>query len=588
MRAIYPVGVALLAMIAAAPSWAASGCTIRQAAELPVTMDGMGPMIDAKINGTPVRLIADSGAFLSILSPGSAQTLHLSIQSLPFADIQGIGGSASVGVTRTKTFSLAGIDLPALSFLVGGSEVHAAGVIGQDILGFADVEYDLPHGVIRLMRSQDCGTRDLAYWAAGRSYSVVKIDPRNRYNPHTVGTVTINGKPVRATFDTGASTTLLSMAAAARLGLRPGGPGVTDGGSAMGVGHKLERTWIAPVDSIAIGDGEQIQHARIRFGSTDSLFDILIGADFFIAHRVYVDNSRNRLFLTYEGGPIFNLKARYEGPTPPGGADAPVATAASSGPTTDAAGLSREGAVALARDDPDTAIADFTKAIAAAPAEPRYREQRAEAYFRQNKAAPAMTDLNEAIRLAPEDVETRIGRAAGLLRQHDKDAALADLEAADRAADPAAMQRLALGHLFIGVGQPQRAIPQFDQWLKAHPADARKPEALNDGCWARALAGQDLDTALRDCNAALRAMPGTPGFLDSRGLVKLRLGALDDAKSDFDTALARQPRLPWSLYGRGLIRQRSGDAAGGKADIAAAVAIRPDIAEEATRYGITL
>lgn len=55
MRAIYRAGLALLAAIAAGPAWAASGCTIGQLAALPVTMNGMGPMIDAKINGAPVR-----------------------------------------------------------------------------------------------------------------------------------------------------------------------------------------------------------------------------------------------------------------------------------------------------------------------------------------------------------------------------------------------------------------------------------------------------------------------------------------------------------------------------------------------------
>lgn len=146
------------------------------------------------------------------------------------------------------------------------------------------------------------------------------------------------------------------------------------------------------------------------------------------------------------------------------------------------------------------------------------------------------------------------------------------------------MHRLALGDLFIDAKRPRRAVPQFDQWLKAHPADARRTQALDGACCARALAGRDLDTGLRDCNAALRSVPGTPGILDSRGLVELRLGALDKAKSDFDAALARQPRLPWSLYGRGLISHHAGD----EADIAAAIAIRPAIADDVARYGITL
>ena len=34
-------------------------------------------------------------------------------------------------------------------------------------------------------------------------------------------------------------------------------------------------------------------------------FDVLIGADFFMAHHVYVANSQGKLYFTYSGGPVF-------------------------------------------------------------------------------------------------------------------------------------------------------------------------------------------------------------------------------------------------------------------------------------------
>ena len=109
--------------------------------------------------------------------------------------------------------------------------------------------------------------------------------------------------------------------------------------------------------------------------------------------------------------------------------------------------------------------------------------------------------------------------------------------------------------------------------------------SLNGRCWARAQLGQDLDKALGDCNRALR-MIKTSGFLDSRGLVYLRLGRLDEAIADFDAALAENPKLAWSLYGRGLARLKKGMKAEGDADIKAALAIRPRLAETARRVGL--
>jgi hypothetical protein len=58
-----------------------------------------------------------------------------------------VGGGEKVGWVTAKSFSIAGQNL-APSFLVGGSETGhgaAAGRLGQNILGFANVEYDLAH-----------------------------------------------------------------------------------------------------------------------------------------------------------------------------------------------------------------------------------------------------------------------------------------------------------------------------------------------------------------------------------------------------------------------------------------------------------
>lgn len=576
----------LLAACASASGRAA--CTIDRLAELPVTMDRMEPMIDVKINGAPVRMMADSGAFFSVISPGHAESLHLPLDPAPFGFyVQGINGTASVSIATVKVFTLAGIDLPRLPFIVGGSESRGAGVIGQNVFGIGDVEYDLPHGAIRLLRSKGCGKANLAYWANGRSYSVVPIEPRSPQRPHTIATLHIDGKPIRATFDTGSSTSILSLAAAARIGIRPDSPGVVDGGVTYGIGRKLVQTWIAPIQNLTIGDGELIQHARIRIAAMDVDTDMLIGADFFIAHRIYVDNANHRLFLTYEGGPVFNIKAHYNDPDPRDtvAATQTVAAATAASPP-DAEAESRAGAVAMARRDADTAVADFTKAIALAPAEPRYLDQRAQAYLQQKRVALARIDIDKAIAIKPDDVQARLIRATMLLHEHDRMAAAADLDAVDRSIDPAAMERLMLADLIIAVGQPQRAVGVLDQWIKAHPDDVRVPAALNSRCWARGLAGQDLDAALHDCDKALHARPGMAEILDSRGLVELRRGDLAKAIADYDAVLAKHPGVAWSLYGRGVARLRSGDGNGARADFAAAEKAQPDIAEEAKRYGI--
>ena len=100
--------------------------------------------------------------------------------------------------------------------------------------------------------------------------------------------------------------------------------------------------------------------------------------------------------------------------------------------------------------------------------------------------------------------------------------------------------------------------------------------------WATA----NLDQALADCNAAVRASANSAS-LDSRGLVYLRMGQLDKAIADYDDALKRQPRAPGPMYDRGLARVKQGKAAEGQAEMQAALALDPSLAQRAQRYGLT-
>ena len=110
--------------------------------------------------------------------------------------------------------------------------------------------------------------------------------------------------------------------------------------------------------------------------------------------------------------------------------------------------------------------------------------------------------------------------------------------------------------------------------------------ALNGRCWARALAGTDLALALKDCNAALSASPHTAAFLDSRGLVRVRMGDYAGAVKDYDEVLVAAPDTAWSLYGRGIARLRLGQKNASEADLKKARSLNPHLEEEAKNRGI--
>ncbi|MBS0366385.1 MAG: retroviral-like aspartic protease family protein [Proteobacteria bacterium] len=292
---------------------ATAGCQLVKLLEMPVTMEGLRPTVRGSINGGDALFLADSGAFFSSLTSAAAAQYKLHVESLPPGFyVEGVGGAASAGLARVHALGFAGLSVANIPFLVLDNDIGSgvAGLLGQNVFRISDVEYDLANGAIRLMRPHDCGKSVLAYWAsAGQAYSVMNIESPSERDPRTNGTAFVNGQRVRVTFDTGAATSVLTLAAAKRAGVTPGSAGTMPAGHESGIGRHSGQTWVAPFASFKIGD-EEIRHTRLRIGELNLPgADMLLGADFFLSHRIFVANSQGKLYFTYNGGPVFNLSA---------------------------------------------------------------------------------------------------------------------------------------------------------------------------------------------------------------------------------------------------------------------------------------
>jgi tetratricopeptide (TPR) repeat protein/predicted aspartyl protease len=509
--------------------------------------------------------------------------------------MSGIGGSSTISVTTVKEFKIAGFPVPNVEFIVGGPDMGKAGLLGYNILRVGDVEYDLANGAIRIWRSKDCGGANLAYWANADTspVSVINIDEMSTGQPHILAQASVNGARIRVLFDTGATTSMLAVHAAARSGIYPDSPGAMKGGTAAGIGMQIRESWIAPFASFKIGD-EEVTNTHLRIGQLvipDS--DMLLGADFFLSHRIYVASRQNKLFFTYNGGHVFDLSVQQASASaPPGEANGTESgqphDAPGSAEPADAQGFDRRGDAYVARQDFGHAIRDLTRAVELDPSQPEYFYDRAIAYLRNKQAAQAMGDLDQAIKLKPEDAQSLLLRAQIRLANKEQATAITDLDAADRALPKEASIRLAIGQTYQRADLFPQAIAQFDLWISAHKADAGKSQGLFMRCRARALWGQGLDKALSDCNAAVALFPKPEGgpALETRGLVRLRRGELDKSVDDYSEALKVNPQSPWALYGRGLAKIRKGMTVAGQTDEAAARHTAPHIEDVFHQYGI--
>jgi predicted aspartyl protease/Flp pilus assembly protein TadD len=579
------------------PTGVFAACKVTNYADLPVTMVGMRPTIAAQINGQDVRFLIDSGAFFSMISSATAAQYGLRLSPAPIGlRVMGTNGAVDASVATVKVFTFAAVPMHNVEFLVGGTDMgggNIAGIVGQNLFRIGDVEYDLANGVIRLMRAESCSHARLAYWLKpSETYSLMDIAWPTVLHPHTTGSAYINGAKIHVMFDTGAATSLLSMKAAQRAGITPDSPGVVVAGYSTGLGRGSLKTYIGTFSSFKIGD-EEIKNARLRFAQLDYGVDtdMLIGADFFLSHRIYVASSQSKLFFTYNGGPVFNLAAA---PPPKSSTETPAADSAggapSAGEPTDAAGYSRRGTAFAARRDFEHALADLTRACEMAPDNAQYFYQRAMVYRDRNQPDPEMADLDRTLELKSDDPAALSERAALRLRGHDNAGATADMDALDRILAKENDLRLFLAQGYEHIDLLARSIAEYDLWILSHPDDARMPQALNSRCWARGLLGENLSQALDDCNRALRlaskASPVAARVLDSRGLVRLRMGDYDKSIADFDESVKLRPKDAWARYGRGVAKLRKNKVAEGEADMAAATALWAPIGEEFKRRGI--
>ncbi len=588
-----------VAVLSGRPFAAHATCKLSKFAELPVTMAGPRPLITAKIDDADVQFVIDSGAFYSTISAASAAQLKLRLSPTPFGfALMGVNGGASTALATVKVLTLAGVPLRNVEFLVGGGEVGtgSVGLLGQNFLHMGDVEYDLAHGVIRLMRPEKCEHTLLAYWAtAAQPYSVMEINRTTPREPHTIGTALLNGAKIRVMFDTGAAASMLSLKAAERAGMTPDTPGVVEAGYSTGIGRGAVKTYLGRFSNFKIGD-EEIRNAQLRFGDiTIDTADMLLGADFFLSHRIYVSNAQHELFFTYNGGPVFNL-ARSAPPKPstdPAAAPAEgtrVEDHKDLNEPADAAGYSQRGNAFAARRDFEHALRDLTRACELEPENAEYFYQRGVVYRETGQIELAMTDFDRAIELDPNDVRALTARAALRLGGGDKAGAIADFDAVDRLAPKEADIRLFLADNYERIDLLARSVAQYDLWIEFHRQDARLSQALNGRCWAKASQDEDLAQAQGDCTAALKLAPkGSPLYariLEHRGFVRLRLGEYEKSIADFDDSLKLSPEDSWSLYGRGIAKIRRRKAAEGEADLAAAAKLSPKVADEFARRGI--
>jgi predicted aspartyl protease len=327
--------IAAVIAMAASPAFSASPtpsegskCVLEKVGDIAVEGNQLRPILVAQINGHAARLIVDTGSDATMLFPQSLSRLGLQSVVMPGAKMYGVGGGRLASSAYVKTFDVGGLVARDVDLLVTGAQsgLDADGLIGAQFLLQMDAEFDLAHKRLSFFRARGCHGDQVVYW--GEAYAALPLIPAPGKALRVE--IKINGVAVRAELDTGSPRSTLIPALAERAGLRMTSEEVKPVGLIGGVGPHLVAESRGRFSTFAFGE-EVIRNADLEIAdmfhydketvigsnvprSAVDMADMLLGADFFHAHRIYVSQSQHRIYVTYAGGPVFETERANNNP----------------------------------------------------------------------------------------------------------------------------------------------------------------------------------------------------------------------------------------------------------------------------------
>jgi predicted aspartyl protease len=343
---------ACVLLVAAAPAFS---CELLQAGEFRIHLYNNRPAVEASINGQRVQLMIDTGSFATLLTRPAAEALNLTITNLRGVSLYGVGGADAAGRVIVQDFTLGNFTTHRIKLIASSRHEFAPpimGLVGGDLFTKYDLEFDLADGAVRLFQPKNCSGDQVVYWH--QPYSAVPFAP-SQQAPELGGEgtdlrayVSLNGSRTLAEFDSGATVSIVTTAAAKRAGVTIESDGVTAGPTIHGMGGRPVEAYTAVFPAFSVGD-ESISNARLRVAdlfAADKVIKIgsripidavaapgmLLGTDFFLSHRIYFARSQGQIYFSYRGGPVFAPRPRSQRPpvdsipaqAPPPGAAAEI------------------------------------------------------------------------------------------------------------------------------------------------------------------------------------------------------------------------------------------------------------------------
>lgn len=270
-------------------------------ATIALQMEGRAAVVAASIGGQRLHLVLDTGANVTVLRARTATALHLAPVAETASGLLSIGGVTGSRAAAIPGIEIGGQTMPAMTVAIE-AETPFDGVLGLDVLQRFDVDIDYPHRVLGLHPPGACrgttppadppfqtiqATRAIAGGAAANAPTA----------PYLMIPATLDGASTLAMLDTGAMAgSLVSRRFAAEAGVSPAAlardPAIDVDGFGTGTRVALHRFTGLRVAR------ETLRAPSLLVGGDQQAFAVVLGWDYFAAHRVWLDFATNRVLVS--------------------------------------------------------------------------------------------------------------------------------------------------------------------------------------------------------------------------------------------------------------------------------------------------
>jgi clan AA aspartic protease (TIGR02281 family) len=453
------LGVAT-AFIATGGTVKAEACQLQQVASFPINV-GISDqvLLPVLLDGKrATNFLVDTGAPMSLVTAGIADELKLS-RHTAHTGVIGAGGGVinqKVGFNSLKLGNL--IDRNPWFFVKPNfqNEIYnIGGIFAADYLYDYDVDLDFSQKKINLFLQSNCGDQ-VVYW--NNSYVAIPIEVNN--GRHIIVEVKLDGKPIKAMLDTGATNSSITVRRARELyDLAIDAPDVTASGKTITADGAELQTYRHQFKTLEVG-GITFKNPRISLLSEpriaeNQMPELVLGMRELERLHLYIAYHDSMIYATSLDAEALKQQADdhrqwawCNGRGVAGAADGPsidqqidacsaVTQVAGLEPQLLATAFANRGLAHQAKreydqaiQDYDRALQDYDQAIQLEPKQSSYWNNRCEIRARRGDLTSALSDCDEAVMLAPKSGDVFDTRAFVHLQAGRLDAAMADYDRA--------------------------------------------------------------------------------------------------------------------------------------------------------------